>query len=132
MGIEFLEMQRSFEWTVYRGENFTVTVRAWGEPRGFKWNVYASFFEGHPFFGDFEKSYGLTFHGGVTLERKITTEPREVSYYSNQYTCFKVEWDYQHYMDDFENDNPNDGIPPAVLYDARELAEELFEIENEE
>lgn len=129
--IQFQEPQKAVEFSIYRGKNFSVFIRAWKSGDEFKWNVYACIFEGHPLFGNVDAMMCMPLHGGPTYDRVITQEPaRGVEYdWQSVEKSYKIGSDYSHYQDNYENDSYDHGIPPMIRHDAEELAKHLFECE---
>lgn len=131
--IQFQEPQKSVEWGIYRGKKFTVFIRGWKSGEEFHWNVYACIFEGHPFFGNGDAMFSMPLHGGPTYDRFIIAEPVEGIKYAWQRIekSYKIGSDYSHYGDNYEHCSYDDGIPPMIRHDAEELAQFLFDCEQE-
>ena len=132
MSMKFNTENPSYEWVVFQGKSFSVTVKGWGCEGSYKWNVYANIYDNHPLFCNPEAAKCLHFHGGCTYDKYITTDETEYKYdWQKQYKTLKVGSDYMHYMDYFEDENPCNGIPFTIKWDAEQLAKELLEISGE-
>ncbi len=120
----------AYEWTT-RGKDFNIQIRAWKtsdtEFGVWVWNVYALISEKHPLFKTPAATKSLHFHGGCTFDQVVTALPVEgIEYdWQKEYSYIKVGSDYAHYMDNYEQEDPKNGIPWAVQRDAEELFKEL-------
>lgn len=119
----------SRQWTVYQGKTFTVQIYAWYSGGEWKWNVYALIFDGHPMHQKVEAALCLPFHGGVNYEKRIVTSPARDRGYAWEHVtdCLKLGCDYAHHYDNHEHDDPADGIPSAIRWDAEGMAQALLD-----
>lgn len=131
--IVFDAPKQATEWVVYQHKTFAVTVRHWMSGERNNWNVYANVFDNHPLFGKVDILMRLHFHGGSTLDNLITIAPaRGIQYdWQKETQTYKIGSDYQHYMDYYEDTGTEQGIPPSIHWDAKELAKELYEAAEE-
>jgi len=133
----------AYEWTPVQAKNYTITIRAWFT-KGLQgitqdewhWNVYAHIFESHPLFQDVNKAIQcLPFHGGVTYDQKITSEPAQGTRWDWQkvHTSLKIGCDYSHYGDEYFADcDPKEGVPLDIQDDVKALNEVLVNLIKKE
>lgn len=135
----------SFEWIVYKDENFSVTVKNW-KTKSFPrysgvytednmivincWNVYVNVSDTHPLFNRPNCIHSAPMHGGVTYEEKFSQTPAfGIKYdWQKEHVYYKFGSDYAHAYDEyFEEYDGVDGVPFEIQRDAQELVEWMLD-----
>jgi hypothetical protein len=120
----------SYDWTVFKNQQFSVSIHAWHSFEGFGWNVYANIFDTHPLHLDPQNAMdSLHLHGGATYDKYVTYEPSLGVKHDWQTVSktLKIGSDYLHLYDDWAPAcDPADGVPMQIQSDARELVEQLL------
>lgn len=129
MDTKEFQLKPRYEW-IWKGSQFSILVschESFGDE--WAWCIYALIYDNHPLFMNVEAAVEqLPWHCGCTYDERFTQEPaRGIRYdWQRKGEWLKIGADYSHLHDEyFRACPPSEGVPGAVLSDARELFEAL-------